>query len=198
MGEVIKYTGSIPIVHFPIEESSPRSFLIDQMCEYDLNFIHNKATYNTWLNNTVCIIDSSRDKNLLKRIKYMIPKKNLKTMAIILDDITQDEKSLLKEILHNYNRSERKLRRVNEYKNVKWTHYLWTRCCNKQVRKKIKKYQHYKQIVKLRLHNKYALRKTAAQLKVSLNVVTELWKQIRVTNGSCVVTLYDKIITEYC
>lgn len=192
--EVTKFEGSPVITEFPLTELSVRHCLAKREQEYCLDAIDGYFPRSLWLNYADCVIDSSRNNSLLKTILARIPSRELKAVSVLFKEITNQKDLLLTEMIGRYSKLERKHNRSKDYKQLDSRTRIWTKCCDNQTRKKIRKYLQLERIIELRLNENYTLTRIAAKLNLSLNKVSDLWRQLRESKLNNVVQLHHEIL----
>ena len=194
MAVSVEFDGTLVFVQFPVDRLIVGNITAKQKGSFDLGVVDDLRCKKPWANSQECIIDSPRDNRLVKRLKERICKKEAKAAETILYDTIKAENILLKEIVARFQTTENKLKRSLAYRKVKLASYLSSVCCDSQVRKKIKKLDRIKQIAKIRSRSKLSFRRIAGKLNISLNVATELWRQVRRSQGNNIVKLHTEIL----
>lgn len=189
MGLSVKFEGSVVFVDFPVPNLSARDVTRERVGAYDTGALPDYVCGRPFLEGARCVIDSARDKKLLKQIRTQVGRRDEKSGAIVLADAVAVEQPLLKEMVRRYTAQKNKCRRSNEFRRVKLAHHFAENCYDSQVHKRIQKLARMKEVVRMRKAPRQSLRLIAAKLNTSLNVVSDLWRQIRESRGDVLTRL---------
>lgn len=125
MARVVEYEGTSTFTQFPIIRLTSKDCLTGRKDEFYVERLKEYCVDNLWLGYRQCVIDSSRDKGLLRRIKASISNRDYKALEYLFEEMVNDEQPLLKEIIKKYSKQESKSNRSDEYKQVKLkTHFF--------------------------------------------------------------------------
>lgn len=189
----VKYEGSAVILDFPIVPLAVKDCVASREDSYCFQRLQSSEKQRAWLSARECVIDSVRQSTHLKRLKQRIRRGDARLVGELYNATLRKENPLVKKIAREFGLQQRKCVRSAAYKRANLRSYLSLKCCDGQVRKKIRKYLRCERIIRLKTQHKKTLKGIAHTLKISISTTTELWRKIRVTKGQILVKLQNEI-----
>jgi len=136
--KLVKYSGSSVFVDFDEFDVQPKECFAEHETSFDLTTHITDPLRKISVKKEHCIIDSSRDKSLLRTLGNMVSNKKWKGIQVIAEEVVKKDSYLLREIFDRFKKSENKCIRDLAYRRVKFFNHLQENCFDNSVKKKIK------------------------------------------------------------